>query len=108
MGGFIMDDIIKRIVAIDLELKERVEKANQKKTSATINANALKETIYQDYYKQQQATINERIAVLKNQNQQVLDTIQKQYLDTLKQLENQYLTNKEEWVQFIVERCIKI
>ena len=103
-----MDDIIKRIVAIDLDLKDRVEKANQKKTSATINANALKETIYQDYYKQQESTINERIAVLKNQNKQVLETIQQQYLDTLSKLESQYVANKEEWVHSIVERCIKI
>lgn len=103
-----MDDIIKRIVAVDLKCQQRVEEANAKKTSATKHVNTLKETLYQDYMKQQQATINERIALLKSQNQQALDTTTKQYQDTLQQLKQQYIDNKDAWVNMIVERCIKL
>ena len=108
MGGFTMDDIIKRIVAVDKACQERVNKANAKKTSATKHVNTLKETIYQDYMSKQQSTIDEQITKLKNQNQQVFDTTKKQYQDTLQQLKQQYLDNKDSWVNMIVERCIKL
>lgn len=102
-----MDDIIKRIVAIDRQCVTKVENAKLKKANAKVNASAIRQEVYESMIKSQQEAIQARKDVLQKQNMQAIKDVNNNYENTLKQMEETYQAKKETWVASIVERCLK-
>lgn len=102
-----MDDIIQRLVEIDRKCSERVEVAKAKKLDAQTNMNAKRKEIYDGFVSQQNQKIEEHKAELMNKNQEDAKLLEQEYRNILNNLENLYNSNKDKWVNEIVERCLK-
>ena len=92
-----MDDVIQRLVEIDRKCVERVEAAKAKKLDAQTNMNEKRKEIYDGFVTEQNKKIEAHKAELMN----------KDYNDTVANLENLYNQNKDKWINQIVERCLK-
>ena len=102
-----MDDIIQRLVEIDRKCAERVEAAKAKKLDAQTNMNEKRKKIYDGFVAEQNKKIEEHKAELVNKNQEESKRLDQDYKETVANLENLYIQNKDRWVNEIVERCLK-
>lgn len=102
-----MDDVIQRLVEIDRKCVERVEAAKAKKLDAQTNMNEKRKAIYDGFVETQNQKIEEHKAELMNKNQEEAKQLEEDYRNVLTNLENLYTSNKDKWVNEIVERCLK-
>lgn len=102
-----MEDIIQRLVKVDLECAARVEEAKKRKLDAQKDMKEKKEEIYKTFMQEQINIMEEHKAKLQKQNKQKQEADEKQFVMIKQQLESLYNTNKDEWVAQIVERCLR-
>lgn len=102
-----MDDVIQRLVEIDCKCVERVEKAKAKKLDAQTNMNEKRKEIYDDFVLKQNQKIKDYKNELVNKNQENAKKLDQEFTNVLNNLENLYDSNKDKWVNEIVERCLK-
>lgn len=102
-----MDDVIQRLVEIDCKCVERVEKAKAKKLDAQTNMNEKRKVIYDDFVLKQNQKIKDYKNELVNKNQENAKQLDQEFTNVLNNLENLYDSNKDKWVNEIVERCLK-
>lgn len=102
-----MDDVIQRLVEIDCKCVERVEKAKAKKLDAQTNMNEKRKEIYDDFVLKQNQKIKDYKSELVNKNQENAKQLDQEFKNVLNNLENLYNSNKDKWVNEIVERCLK-
>lgn len=102
-----MDDVIQRLVEIDRKCVERVEAAKAKKLDAQTNMNEKRKEIYEGFVTEQNKKIEAHKTEMMNKNQADAKQLDQNYQDTIVNLENLYNQNKDNWVNQIVERCLK-
>ncbi|MBS5587816.1 MAG: hypothetical protein KHX14_03210 [[Clostridium] spiroforme] len=102
-----MDDVIQRLVEIDCKCVERVEKAKAKKLDAQTNMNEKRKEIYDDFVLKQNQKIKDYKNELVNKSQENAKQLDQEFTNVLNNLENLYDSNKDKWVNEIVERCLK-
>lgn len=102
-----MDDVIQRLVEIDRKCVERVEAAKAKKLDAQTNMNEKRKEIYEGFVAEQNKKIADHKALLMNKNQNEAKQLDQEYKDRLINLENHYKQHKDQWINDIVEKCLK-
>ena len=102
-----MDDVIQRLVEIDRKCVERVEKAKAKKLDAQTNMNEKRKEIYDGFVLEQNQKIEDYTSELINKNQENAKQQHQEFKNVLNNLENLYNSNKDKWINEIVERCLK-
>lgn len=103
-----MDKFIQEIVAIDRQYAKKVEDAKQKKSDVQSNMNAKKKEIYNAFMAEQQKIIAEHKASLQAEIQATKTQNEEEFKASLASLQNLYETQKDNWVESIVNHCKEI
>lgn len=102
-----MEDIIQRLVEIDRQCANRVELAKSKKADVQTNMNEKKKEIYNSFISKQEEEIKQHKENLMVKNQEEATKQDTIYQETVAKLDSLYQQNKEQWVNEIVNRCLK-
>lgn len=102
-----MEDIIQRLVEIDRQCASKVEAAKSKKLDVQTNMNEKKKEIYNSFIKKQESEIKQHKDTLMEKNLEEASMQDKVYQKTVAKLDSLYQQNQEQWVNEIVNRCLK-
>lgn len=103
-----MDKFIQEIVEIDRDCAKSVKEAKKKRSEVQTNMNAKKKEIYEAFMSEQQKIIQEHKDKLQSEIETTKKRNDKEFEASLTSLESQYVSNKDTWVETIVERCKEV
>ena len=103
-----MENVIKQLMALDENGRSIVSDANIQAEQILKSVPFEKEQLEKEYERKE----NEYLSGVKNRAQagaqKSIDNADCRYSEILSRLENNFQQNKEEWVEHIVDRCLKI
>ena len=101
-----MEKLIRNIVDADKAARNRVNEKFQERDNVQNLILEKRDEIISKYQKERERCIEEKRSQLESERAAAAQSEEERYQDTLKQLERQVETHREQWVSELVDHCL--